>query len=346
MVRLAAETKAVILDYFVSSRNSFVFVLKPGQPVRMVGLGIGQAALALRAAEFHRQLASHDLAYSPSAQELYRILIAPIARDLSGQAAIVVVPDGTLWDVPFQALQPRSHHFLIEDAAISYSPSLAVLRETVHMARERRAAPAMRELLAIGDPAGRERIPEAGRQVQEIASVYGVQSSRILMGEDASEANLKAEAGKYRVLHIASHAILDDANPMYSRALLARSGLEDGVLEARELMALDLKAEVLVLAGCETARGLAPAGEGINGMLWAAFVAGAPATLASLWQVESSSAAELTIRFHRHWREARQSGNPFAKGASLAAAARELIAGVTYAHPFYWAAFSLAGSPD
>jgi CHAT domain-containing protein len=111
-------------------------------------------------------------------------------------------------------------------------------------------------------------------------------------------------------------------------------------------MALDLKADVLVLSACETARGLAPAGEGINGMVWAAFVAGAPATVASLWRVESSSTAELMIGFHRHWLEARRSGAPFAKAASLAAAARELIASTTYAHPFYWAAFSLVGSPD
>jgi CHAT domain-containing protein/Tfp pilus assembly protein PilF len=346
MVRLAAETKAVILDYFIAPQRSFVFVLKPGQQMRMAALGIGQAALAARVSEFHRQLASHDLAYAASAQELYRVLIAPVARDLAGQTAVVVVPDGPLWDVPFQALEPRARHFLIEDAAISYVPSLAVLRETARMSRERRSAPAPRELLAVGDPAGHERIPEAARQVREIERLYGAQSSRVLTGEEATEASLKAEAGKYRVLHLASHAILDDANPMYSHALLAKSGSEDGVLEARELMALDLRAEVLVLSACETARGLAPAGEGINGMLWAAFVAGAPATVASLWRVESSSTAELMIGFHRHWLEARRSGTPFAKAASLAAAARQLIASATYAHPFYWAAFSVVGSPD
>ena len=346
MVRLAAETKAVILDYFIAPRNAFVFVLKPGQGMQMVALGIGNAALAALTSEFHRQLASHDLAYAGSAQELYRVLIAPVARDLAGQTAVVVVPDGPLWDVPFQALQPRRRHFLIEDAAISYAPSLAVLRETERMARERRSAPAPRELLAVGDPAGRDRIPEAGRQVREIEKLYGAQSSRILTGGEATEASLKSEAGMYRVLHIATHATLDDANPMYSYALLAKSGSEDGILEARELMALDLKADVLVLSACETARGLAPAGEGINGMVWAAFVAGAPATVASLWRVESSSTAELMIGFHRHWLKARRSGAPFAKAASLAAAARELIASTTYAHPFYWAGFSLVGSPD
>ena len=346
MVQIAAETKAVILDYYIAPRSSFVFVLKPGHDLRMVPLKIGKPALTVLTSEFHRQLASHDLAYAGSAQELYRVLISPVARDLAGLTAVVIVPDGPLWDVPFQALQPRPRRFLIEDSAVSYAPSLAVLRETARMARARRLAPPPRELLAIGDPAGHDRIPEAKRQLQEIERLYGAKSSRILTGDEATEAILKSEAGKYRVLQVASHAILDDANPMYSFALLAKSGAEDGVLEARELMSLDLKADVLVLSACETARGIAPAGEGLNGIVWAAFVAGAPATVASLWRVESSSSAELMIGFHRHWLEARRSGMPFAKAASLAAAARDLISSVTYSHPFYWAGFSVVGNPD
>ena len=78
----------------------------------------------------------------------------------------------------------------------------------------------------------------------------------------------------------------------------------------------------------------------------AAFVAGAPTTVASLWRVESASTSELMIGFHRHWLAARGAKGSFAKAASLQAAARELIAGGKYAHPFYWAGFILVGSPN
>jgi CHAT domain-containing protein len=112
------------------------------------------------------------------------------------------------------------------------------------------------------------------------------------------------------------------------------------------LMSLDLKADLLVLSSCDTARGRAPAGEGITGMLWAAFVAGAPTTLAAQWAVESSSTADLMLAFHRHYLEARYGGARFAKAAALRDAARELIAGGEHAHPFYWAAFAVEGSPN
>jgi CHAT domain-containing protein len=309
-------------------------------------LNITQAALHAKTAEFHRQLASHDLGYAAAARELYRLLVAPVERDLAGQTAAVIIPDGPLWDVPFQALESSPNHFLIEDTVISYAPSLAVLRETVRISRDRSGAPAARELLALGDPAGQERLPEAERQVREIEKLYGSKQSQVLTGDRATEALLKAEAGNYKVIHLASHAVLDDANPMYSYALLAKGSGEDGILEARELMQLNLRAELVVLSACQTAGGAAPAGEGINGMLWAAFVAGAPTIVASLWRVESASTSQLMIEFHRQWLQSRRDRAPLAKAAALRAAARKLIDSRQYAHPFYWAGFILAGSPD
>lgn len=80
---------------------------------------------------------------------------------------------------------------------------------------------------------------------------------------------VKAEGEKYLLLHFATHALLDDRNPMYSRILLSQAGrgaFEDGLLEAWELMRLDLTAELAVLSACRTARGKVGAGEGMIGM--------------------------------------------------------------------------------
>jgi CHAT domain-containing protein len=344
--QLAVDTGAVILNYFVTPENAWVFVIRRGASTRVVSLGMGQAALSARATEFHRQLAAHDLNYATAAQALYRTLLAPVEHDLTGQRAVVFLPDGPLWDVAFQALQPAPRRFLIEQVAVSYSPSLAVLRETMRLARKRRATPVTGELLALGNPAGRDPLPEAERQVRELEKLYGPQQSRVLIGDAASEGRFKSEAGNYRVLHLASHAVLDGVNPMYSHALLARTANDAGMLEARELMNFNLHAELLVLSACETARGRAVGGEGISGMLWAAFVAGAPTTVASLWRVESASTSDLMVGFHRNWLAARHSGDPFAKPVSLQQAARSLIAGGTWSHPFYWAGFIVMGSPE
>jgi CHAT domain-containing protein len=106
--------------------------------------------------------------------------------------------------------------------------------------------------------------------VRELEKLYGPQQSRVLTGAAAGEGRFKSEAGNYRVVHLASHAILDGVNPMYSHALLARSANDAGILEARELMNFNLKAELLVLSACETARGRAVGGgnqrDGLGGV--------------------------------------------------------------------------------
>jgi len=346
MRSLARDTGTVVLDYLTTPARTYLFVLSPSGPVRVFPISAGASDLRRRAGELRRELAAHDLAFAAAAADLYRLLVSPARTELAAARAVVIVPDGELWSVPFAALEPRAGRYWVEDAAISYAPSLGVLRESIRVGRERAAHPAPRMLLAFGNPKTTfPSLPEAGRQVREIGGLYPAGEAEVLVEGDATEHRFREEAGRFRVLHLASHAVLDDANPLYSHVLLAEGGGDDGLLEARKLMELDLHAEMLVLSGCETARGDAPAGEGMTGMLWASFVAGTPTTVASLWRVESASTSELMVEFHRQWLANRQKGSPFAKSEALRAAARKLIASGKYAHPFYWAGFILAGSP-
>lgn len=341
LLGVAADAHAAILDYFATAGRVYVFAISSRKELRVVRLREGPAALNRKATEFHRQLASHDLGYAAAARDLYDTLVKPLDTFLAAEKAVVISPDGALWQAPFHALQPGPKRFWIEDKAVTYAPSIHVLAETMRMARGRQSAEPT--LLAVGDANEGERIPEARSQMDQIGKLYGPGKSLVLAGGDATEARFRAEAGRYRVIHIASHGILDDANPMYSKILLTGSGADDGFLEARELMRLNLNAELLVLSACETAGGLAAGGEGVNGMLWAAFVAGAPTTLASLWRVESGSSAGLTTAFHRNWLRAGDRGS---KAEAMRAAARESIADQRYSHPFYWAGFIVAGSPN
>src|SRR5262249_60886091 len=101
----------------------------------------------------------------------------------------------------------------------------------------------------------------------------------------------KTEAGRYSVLHIAGHGIVNNTSPMYSQIVLSRADMsdDDGILEAWEIMNLNLKADLAVLSACETARGRVRSGEGIIGLSWAFFVAGCPATVVSQWSVDGNS---------------------------------------------------------
>jgi CHAT domain-containing protein len=167
------------------------------------------------------------------------------------------------------------------------------------------------------------------------------------VGAEAREDRVKAEAGKFGVLHLATHGILNDASPMYSQVVLAQSAEdvnEDGLLEAWEIMNLDLHADLVVLSACETGRGRVGAGEGMIGLTWALFVAGTPAAVVSQWKVESSSTTELMLEFHRNLRAGIKQTRPQVSTAkALQQAALKVLRRSDYRHPFYWAGFVVVG---
>lgn len=151
---------------------------------------------------------------------------------------------------------------------------------------------------------------------------------------------------KYWVLHFATHGVLDDRNPLYSYIVFAspNDSSEDGLLEAWELMKMDLKAELAVLSACDTARGRIANGEGMIGMTWAVFVAGVPTTVASQWQVPSESTTKLMLAFHKNV----VSGGSGTRKLSKAEAWRQAVLVMMHdpryrMKPYYWAGFVVVG---
>jgi CHAT domain-containing protein len=215
-------------------------------------------------------------------------------------------------------------------------------------------------LLALGNPTvGKDTIehttlslrgeklnplPEAEEEVRGVGRLYGPAHSRIYIGPEASEARVKADAGQAEVLHFATHSMLDDAAPLYSHLVLAGGDAgEDGLLEAWELMQMDLKADLAVLSACETARGHFGAGEGMVGLTWALFVAGVPTTVVSQWKVESASTRDLMVSFHRRLQASDSAKTRTSKADALRMASIGLLRNPETSHPFYWAGFVLVG---
>jgi CHAT domain-containing protein/tetratricopeptide (TPR) repeat protein len=362
-----------LVEYVVGDEQTFLFVLtdagRAAAPVlKVYTLKVKRRELLDRVGRFRRQLAERDLLFGGAARALYDLLLAPARVQLGGRAALVIVPDDALWELPFQALQSPAGRYVLEDHAVSYTPSLSVARAVALRRRGRPLKPSsVANLLAFGNPqpggtavpaepggmmsGGAGALPEAERQVRTLGQLYGVAHSRVYTGVEAREDRFKAEAGRYRILHLAAHGVLNDASPMYSHIVLSRGATdaaEDGLLETWELMNLDLNAEMVVLSACETARGSVRPGEGMVGLSWGFFVAGSPTTLVSQWKVDSSATTELMLSFYRHLKagaggpEALRSLPP-SKAAALREASIKLISDERYAHPFYWAGFVLIG---
>jgi CHAT domain-containing protein len=334
------DEKAVALEYVVTEEGTFLFVVSKRTPyLRHFAIHISSAELNAKVRRFSENLGRRGLDFGADAEELYRLLVSPAEEALREKTTLVIVPDSVLWQLPFQALATAADRYLIERASIFYAPSLTVLAEMLRRHPPGRQ-PRSLTLLAMGNPAGpAASLPDAESEVNALREIYGAANSRILTGEEATEAAFKQQAGKFAILHVAAHAVLDDRSPLYSHLVLSpgRGSSEDGMLEAREMMDLDLKAEVVVLSACETARGRLGGGEGLIGMTWALFIAGSPATVATSWKIDSASAALFTVEFHRRLKEG------LSKASAMRQAALAVMGLPGYQHPYYWSGFSLVG---
>lgn len=356
LAELLPDTSSVLLEYVVTEDETYLFAITKASgkaDIHAYALPINRADLATQIEVFRKQLATRDLGFRASAVKLYDLLLKPAQAQLRGKTNVVIAPDSNLWDLPFQALVNNGGRFVIEDAAVTYAPSLTVLRE---MTKRRTHAVPPATLLAFGNPTSSngsvthhkstlrdgelDPLPEAGEEVKALGRLYGAARSRIYIGADAREDRVKSEASRANILHFTTHGILNNVSPMYSYLTLAEGGPnEDGLLEAWELMQLDLKADLAVLSACETARGRIGAGEGMIGFSWAMFIAGVPSIVVSQWKVESAGTRDLMVNFHRSL----ISSPAQTKSGALRQAALKLMRKPETSHPFYWAGFVMVG---
>ncbi|HEY2019172.1 MAG TPA: CHAT domain-containing tetratricopeptide repeat protein [Bryobacteraceae bacterium] len=346
---LLPDGQTALLEFAVTPVATYLFTITRNgggtSELRVHKISCNQADLARDVDAFRQQLAARSISYRTAGAALYRRLLGPAADTLRGKTLLAIVPDGPLWSLPFQALVLPNGRHVIEDSAVFYAPSLTELLEVT---RSRRSAPVRgTTLLAMGDPDLRSqqsalgRLPNAAREVAAIAQLYG-QGAVTLTGASASESQWKALAPRHRIIHLATHGNLNSANPLYSYVLLSPGRGEDGLVEAREILDLDLNADLVVLSACETGRGGFHYGEGLVGLSWALMVAGSPSSVVSQWKVDSESTTDLMVAFHRELRRTDQRALA-GKAAAFRAASLHLLKDPNYRHPYYWAGFVLIG---
>ena len=262
-----------------------------------------------------------------AAVRLYNELLSEAVAALPPRITrLIIAADGPLHHLPFESLR-----------ATPTSPPFSARYELVHVPsatlwrywRTDARAPNAGRVLTFADPAvegsvGTEnsrnavflqglqigRLPHAREESRAIGRY--VPNARVLVGAAASEHALKnADPGTYDVLHFAAHAVADESHPERSAVLLAPGDVkEDGLLQAREIEALDLDGRIVVLSACQTASGTVQSGEGVLSLARAFFEAGAHAVVGSRWPLRDADAAALFDTFYRH----------LADGASLSEA--------------------------
>jgi CHAT domain-containing protein/Tfp pilus assembly protein PilF len=351
-VQSLIDQDTAILEYLITEDSAHGFVITSSSSgqlnIHSFPIVTTREKLSKEIEKFRKKIANRNLLYQDEARKFHNLLIQPASQYLKGKTKLIVVPDHSLWELPFQVLLAPTSRYLIEDYSISYVPSITVLRE---MEKLHQKEDASRTLLAMGNPdIGNETIqkmnslyrdtnlgplPEAEREVKQLSELYGKDKSSVFIGLQAEEGQIKRKSEPYRILHLATHGVFDNASPLYSYLVFAKSksSSEDGLLEAREILNLRLPAQLAVLSACETARGSVGSGEGVIGLSWALFVAGVPGIVVSQWKVDSASTTELMLAFHKNLLQ------QMPPAVALQKAELQLLHSKKFRHPFYWAGF-------
>jgi CHAT domain-containing protein/tetratricopeptide (TPR) repeat protein len=333
--RLPAE--GAVVDYAVTSRGtSALVVTRSGASI--VPLAVGRDSLAARVDRLLAGLAPRlgsrvDTARArldvTLAAQLYQDLIAPLLPALGARTTLIIVPDGPLHRLPFDALvtvPSAALEFLLDRFTVSYTPSLALVGRTAI------APPGGLAVVAAGpgaDPAG------VADEVAAVAAALADRRPVVVAGDSGTETSLRRLAPLAGLLHVAAHARPNDVNPAFARLTLSPGSGDDGLLHAFEIERLRLPGTLVVLSACETGVGRLAGGEGALSLSRAFLRAGAGGTIATLWPV-GAGAAPLMAAFYREL----AAGRPPAQALRHAKIAQRRGGG-PFAAPLHWAAFTL-----
>ncbi len=360
-----------------------------------------------QAARFRVQLAdpaTAGIGLKLAGREIWRERMAPLEQALAGIEQLIVVPSGAMLGVPVEALVDDAGTYVGDRFAVSYVPSATISAWLSERAAGSQAAGA----LLVGDPPfseahraemagelgsssgaaevaagdrhrqskeilpGLPRLPGTRQEILALAEV--LPGATILLGPAASEQELVrlADTGRlagFRIIHLATHAHVDDTWPGRSSLILSQVDLPDplnaalagdricdGLVTATEIVReWELDADLVTLSACETALGRETGGDGYIGLAHAFFQAGARSLLVSLWKVEDEATSLLMRRFYENrtgsytGTRAGVTATPMSKAGALSEAKRWLRgftdeSGRTpYGGPFYWSAFILLG---
>ena len=257
---------------------------------------------------------------------------------------LLIVPDDLLNLIPFELLA-RSEgvsNFLINDFTIGYAYS-ASLNKVSQRPGERVAgqlflgyAPAFSAPIAENRSCAGDQLANLENSRREVMGIQALLGGNVMLGKDANRDSFLAQAGHYRIIHLATHACMDEENPMQSKVFFA-----DEPIVNQDLFNLNLTADLAVLSACNTGSGQLVKGDGVLSLSKGFVHAGCPSAVMSLWSVDDYSTSEIMIDFYDYLKKG------YAKDEALRKAKLDFLtsADKVKKHPFFWAAFVQMGDP-
>ncbi|MFB2119436.1 CHAT domain-containing protein [Parapedobacter sp. 2B3] len=363
-IRRTLLTKGeTLLEYAVTEHHIYAFVISASvfEAFRFPRSPIAEKVIVLR------NLQSLDItSFVDAAYPLYQQLIAPLEPLVAGQQ-LLIIPDAELFGVNFEIL-------LSDEGGMTFS-ELAYLVRRYEITYLLSASSAVQQLQHKPNVARRglfmvpgftdrmkqrygERQPdslaEGAIHARLLRQPFSLQAARdalrfvkgdLYVEEAADEQRFRTVAGGYHMLHMGTHAEVDNMSPLQSRLFLAGpvvgdSVSDDGILHAYEVYSMQLRAELAVLSACNTGAGKFQAGEGVISLAHSFLYAGCSSVLMSLWDIDEKTSASITTGFYANLADGMR------KSEALRATKLSYLADVPQelAHPYYWAGLGLIGN--
>ncbi|MEG4584150.1 tetratricopeptide repeat protein [Microcoleus sp. MOSTC5] len=286
----------------------------------------------------------------PNLPTLHQLLIDPIETLLpkDPNAHVIFIPQRSLFQVPFPALQDANGTYLIQKHTILTAPSIQVLDLTRQQRQKLVQKPAnSSNALVLGNPTMPSVSAYLGAPKQQLSPLPGAEAearaiapllnTQAITGAQGTKAAIVQKMPQASIIHLATHGLLDDVRGLGSAIALAPSGSDDGLLTAEEIFDMKLQASLVVLSACNTGEGRIT-GDGVIGLSRALISAGVPSVIVSLWAVPDAPTSELMQSFYQNLQN-----NP-----DKAQALRQAMLTTMKTHPGprNWAAFTLIGEAE
>ena len=263
---------------------------------------------------------------------LYSMLIAPVESNLGHFRNLVIIPNGSLHFLPFQALVDSHEDYLVQNHNIIYEPSASVFM----ICENRKGSAGSRFMgMALSDLSieGKAGLPGTDEELRKILPLFPDNLSAF--GKQGTETFVKKNAGNFNFIHFATHGSYNYDQPLYSYLLFPASDEDDGRLNVYEVFGLNLKASLVTLSACETGLGNLSRGDEIVGLSRAFLFAGSSSVIVSLWAVADYPTSILMASFYKNLKDHNLQ-------EALSMAQRDLIK--IYPEPIYWSPFILIGN--
>lgn len=348
-----------MVEYYFGSGNLHIFLITPtrkewiitsdimylGSMVKRFQESIFGGFRNLHADEsLHTQWADQ---YVILADSLYQLIFAPLTEAPLPEK-LFLIPDGVLGYIPFDALltaKPqttgayRNYPYLIRSYTLSQHYSAALLFRSGNELSEKKIqkhaivfAPVFSAEMEIARQPKPQPLMYSEDEAEKITRLTG---GDIFLKNAATKSAFFEQAGNYQIIHISSHARVNDRDPMFSTIDFA-GGETVNVLE---LFGMEIQADLVTLSACETGSGELFSGEGIMSLARGFIYAGAKSIVNTLWEVNDAATAEIMTRFYESLAEETP------KDEALRKAKTDWLdqADHLMAHPYYWAGYIAVG---